>query len=550
MHRLSHAVRSSSRRCTNERRALPRDTPAVTAGRRYQGSSLNVPLWGGARGRPTDLTTRASGRRGCVRATSTAATRIRPCGRSRRQIAELEGAEDALAFGSGMGAVASTVLALCSAGDHIVIQRQIYAGTIAFVQGPCARLGIEHTVVDGTRPGTFAEAVPPGRTMLVIAESPVHPRLDLIDLDELGAVSGPFTVPRLDVRHTDRPATAAPRHRPRPALGHQGDFRAQRRNTRRDRRSERPARRDLGGYSVLHGARGVAIRRPQRAAWDPHARRAPAPPGVGCAAPWRPRSAEHPGVAAVHYPGLPDHPQHVLAGRAGSSRACRRSSRTISLAASTPPARCSTPCASPARRRHSAGRRRSCVTRRWHPRQRAAGGAGGDGHHARVGAGVDRSGGRRRHHRRSRAGHPDLSLERGIAATARVDESLSGRRCALSPTELTSPAHESTSGFHRSALATGCFFGVAPPVGLQRTHHLSRKQLTTYIESETTVIGRSAPARLEHGGELHPLVRRVASPPAADGVPSGATAHAQPPGPDSPSTPHRCTRRVTGRWRR
>ncbi len=48
-------------------------------------------------------------------------------------VADLEGAEDALAFGSGMGAIASTVLALCSAGDHIVIQRQIYAGTMAFV---------------------------------------------------------------------------------------------------------------------------------------------------------------------------------------------------------------------------------------------------------------------------------------------------------------------------------------------------------------------------------------------------------------------------------
>ena len=79
-------------------------------------------------------------------------------------VAELEGAEDALAFASGMGAIASTIFALCSAGDHIVIQRQIYAGTIALVQGPCARLGIEHTAVDGTDPGALAAAVRPGRT--------------------------------------------------------------------------------------------------------------------------------------------------------------------------------------------------------------------------------------------------------------------------------------------------------------------------------------------------------------------------------------------------
>ena len=62
-----------------------------------------------------------------------------------------------------MGAVASTVLALCSAGDHIVIQRQIYAGTMAFVQGPCARLGIEHTVVDGTGPASSPPPCGPAR---------------------------------------------------------------------------------------------------------------------------------------------------------------------------------------------------------------------------------------------------------------------------------------------------------------------------------------------------------------------------------------------------
>jgi cystathionine beta-lyase/cystathionine gamma-synthase len=109
-------------------------------------------------------------------------------------IAELEGAESALAFGSGMGAVTSTILALCSAGDHVVAQQQIYSGTIAFLRGPCARFGIDVTFVDGTRPGALAEAVQPRRTMLVIAETPSNPRLDLVDLDELGAISGPFTM--------------------------------------------------------------------------------------------------------------------------------------------------------------------------------------------------------------------------------------------------------------------------------------------------------------------------------------------------------------------
>ena len=60
-------------------------------------------------------------------------------------IAALEGAEASLAFASGMGAISTVVLALCSSGDHIVAQRNLYAATLAFLQGPCARFGIEVT---------------------------------------------------------------------------------------------------------------------------------------------------------------------------------------------------------------------------------------------------------------------------------------------------------------------------------------------------------------------------------------------------------------------
>src|SRR4051794_22933828 len=52
-------------------------------------------------------------------------------------IADLEGAESARAFASGMGAVTAVVLGLCSSGDHIVAQRQIYAGTQLLLQMAC-----------------------------------------------------------------------------------------------------------------------------------------------------------------------------------------------------------------------------------------------------------------------------------------------------------------------------------------------------------------------------------------------------------------------------
>jgi len=109
-------------------------------------------------------------------------------------IAQLEGAEAARAFASGMGAISSVVLGMCSKGDHIVAQRQLYGATQLLFQAVCPRFGIDVTFVDGTEPGAFAAAVIPGRTVLVYAETPTNPRLDLVDLAELGAISGPYTV--------------------------------------------------------------------------------------------------------------------------------------------------------------------------------------------------------------------------------------------------------------------------------------------------------------------------------------------------------------------
>ena len=299
----------------NDDEASPpsRSTRAVTAGRRNQGSSLNVPLWGTSTWQTEgldDTRKRATG----MRPSDFYSRYANPTVRAFEDaVADLEGAEDALAFGSGMGAIASVVLALCSAGDHIVIQRQIYAGTMALVQGPCARLGIEHTVVDGTQPGAFAAAMLPGRTMLVIAESPSNPRLDLVDLDDLGAVTGPFTL--LDSTFAT-PIGQQPigygvdlvvHSATKGICGHNDA-------TLGVVAGERELLDAIWAYSVLHGAsaspydalnglrgiRTLAVR--QRHQADVALRVAEA-------------LIEHPGVAAVHHPGLPDHPQHDLAKR-------------------------------------------------------------------------------------------------------------------------------------------------------------------------------------------------------------------------------------------
>jgi cystathionine beta-lyase/cystathionine gamma-synthase len=169
------------------------DTTAITSGR-SEFSSLSGPTWGStvwesesledARRRATTLRSKDF----YGRYANPTVTQFEEA------IAALEGAESALACASGMGAIATTVLALCSQGSHIVAQNNMYGATLSFLQGPCARLGIETTFVDATVPGAFARAVIPGRTTIVLAETPSNPLLTITDLEEIGKISGPFTV--------------------------------------------------------------------------------------------------------------------------------------------------------------------------------------------------------------------------------------------------------------------------------------------------------------------------------------------------------------------
>jgi len=109
-------------------------------------------------------------------------------------VAALEGAEAALAFGSGMGAITSVVLTFCGAGDHVVAQSRTFSVTNQLFTMLCPRLGIDVTFVDATDSAAVHAAVRPGKTQLVFVETPANPGLDVVDLDAIGAIAGPFTV--------------------------------------------------------------------------------------------------------------------------------------------------------------------------------------------------------------------------------------------------------------------------------------------------------------------------------------------------------------------
>src|SRR6266498_4041133 len=46
-------------------------------------------------------------------------------------VADLEGAAEAMATASGMGAISVVLLSLAGAGDHLVMQRDLYGGTFS-----------------------------------------------------------------------------------------------------------------------------------------------------------------------------------------------------------------------------------------------------------------------------------------------------------------------------------------------------------------------------------------------------------------------------------
>ena len=96
---------------------------AITAGRAASGSSLAPALWGSSVWQSSCMDD-ANQRATSMRPGQFYGRYANPTVRSFEEaIAELEGAEDAMAFASGMGAIATTILTFCSAGSHVVAPR-------------------------------------------------------------------------------------------------------------------------------------------------------------------------------------------------------------------------------------------------------------------------------------------------------------------------------------------------------------------------------------------------------------------------------------------
>ena len=102
-------------------------------------------------------------------------------------VAELEGATGAEAFSSGMAAISTTLLTLCSAGDRIVAAKQLYGGTYSLLAHQLPRFGIETTFVGVRDHDSIAKEL--DGASLLYCESIGNPRIEVADLPVLAGLA-------------------------------------------------------------------------------------------------------------------------------------------------------------------------------------------------------------------------------------------------------------------------------------------------------------------------------------------------------------------------
>jgi methionine-gamma-lyase len=231
-------------------------------------------------------------------------------------VAALEEGSAAIAMATGMAAISGVFLGLLEAGQHVVCSDCVYGPTRLLLERDLARFGIASTFVDTTDLEQVAAAFRPETRMLFV-ETPANPTLKITDLAAAAqlahdrrarlAVDSTFASPVLQ-RPLTLGADVVVHSTTKYINGHAdvvggilvvGDDDLHRRLV--------AARSSFGGsmdphqsWLVLRGVKTLPLR--VRQAQENAGRLANL-------------LVEHPAVAKVRYPGLPDHPQHELARR-------------------------------------------------------------------------------------------------------------------------------------------------------------------------------------------------------------------------------------------
>lgn len=110
------------------------------------------------------------------------------------RVAALEGGRAAVASASGMAAETMALMTILQAGDHVVAAGALYGGSVTLLAVSLAKFGIETTFVDAQNPEAFAAAMRPN-TRAVFAESLGNPSMVVLDIAAVAEVAHAHGVP-------------------------------------------------------------------------------------------------------------------------------------------------------------------------------------------------------------------------------------------------------------------------------------------------------------------------------------------------------------------
>lgn len=106
----------------------------------------------------------------------------------------LEGGVGALATATGAAAITYSILNLVKAGDHVVSAKTIYGGTYDLLQHTLVPYGVKTTFVDPTDPANFENAIQ-DNTKLLFIESLGNPNSNIVDVDAIAEVAHRHGIP-------------------------------------------------------------------------------------------------------------------------------------------------------------------------------------------------------------------------------------------------------------------------------------------------------------------------------------------------------------------
>lgn len=233
------------------------------------------------------------------------------------RLAALEGADACVATSSGMSAILACTMGLLRAGDHIVASRSLFGATVSLFNNILKRFNIETTFVSATDISAWEAAVRPA-TRLLFMETPSNPLTEVSDIAALAAVAKKagawlavdncFCSPALQ-RPLELGADLVI-HSATKYLEGQGRVLGGAVLGKRDLvmdggifgflRTAGPSLSPFNAWVILKGMETLSLR------MERHSENALE------IARWL---EAQPGVAKVHYPGLPSHPQYELASR-------------------------------------------------------------------------------------------------------------------------------------------------------------------------------------------------------------------------------------------